>query len=178
MKKYAGLFLAFVFCFVVLAAKGFAEDKFGCVSIDRIGDSYLKAKTYMKSLEDKEKIYTTEIDKKRNEVKQFQEKINLLSDKEKETKTAELDTKIKDLQDFVRQKQSDLRKEQVDKTIELSKDIKDTISKYAEKEGFTLVFDAAALAYQPKGMDITDKIIENLNKDYGSSNTNSKGSGK
>ncbi len=157
-----GVFVGlFVLCNVAMAA-----EKFGYVSIDRVGDAYLKAKEYMKILEDKEKTFTDEIDKKRNEVKAFQDKINLLSDKEKEVKGSELETRIKSLQDLVREKQSDLRKEQVDKTIELSKDIKAAIDKYSAKEGFTLVFDAAALAYQPKGMDITDKVIDILNKEY------------
>lgn len=166
MKKVAVIVLAVFLSLMFIKANVFAAEKFGYVSIDRIGDSYLKAKEFMKSLEDKENQYTTEIDKKRNEVKQFQDKINLMSEKEKEVKGAELETKIKGLQDFARQKQSDLRKEQIDKTIELSKDIKDAINKFATKEGYTLVFDAAALAYQPKGMDITDKIIEILNKGY------------
>ncbi len=166
MKKYLALVIASVLGVMFLVNSAFAAEKFGYVSIERIGDAYLKAKDYMKVLEDKEAVYTADIDKKRNEVKQFQDKTNLLSEKEKEAKGPELETKIKSLQEFVRQKQSDLRKEQVDKTIELSKEIKDTINKYAEKEGFTMVFDAAALAYQPKGMDITDKIIELLNKSY------------
>jgi len=166
MKKFVLAIFALVVCSLVFTNISFAADKFGYVSIDRIGDSYLKAKTYMKSLEDKEAGYTAEIDKKRNEVKQFQEKINLLSEKEKEAKSGELEAKIKTLQDFVREKQSDLRKEQVDKTIELSKEIKDAINSFAAKDGYTIIFDAAALAYQPKGMDVTDKIIEILNKNY------------
>ncbi|MFH1128512.1 MAG: OmpH family outer membrane protein [Candidatus Omnitrophota bacterium] len=167
MKKFSVWVLAFVLGTVFFTGSALAAEKFGYVSIERIGDAYLRAKEYMKNLEDKEAAYTAEIDKKRNEVKQFQDKINLLNDKEKEAKSTELETKIKSFQEFARQKQSDLRKEQIDKTIELSKDIKETITKFAEKEGYTLVFDAAALAYQPKGMDITDKVIEILNKDYG-----------
>jgi Skp family chaperone for outer membrane proteins len=166
MKKTALFFAVTIF---LLGASGTAQaaDKFGYVSIERVGDAYLKANDYMKKLDEKEAGYTSEIEKKKNEVKQFQDKVNLLSDKEKEAKAPELEAKIKSLQDFVRQKQSDLRKEQIDKTIELSKDIKEAINKCAEKENFTLIFDAAALAYQPKGMDITDKIIDILNKDYG-----------
>ena len=166
MKKISVFVLAFVLSVMFFASSVMAAEKFGYVSIDKIGDSYVKAKEYMKNLEDKEATYTADIDKKRNEVKQFQDKMDMLSDKEKEAKKSEFETKIKGLQDFARQKQADLRKEQIDKTIELSKDIKETIIKYAEKEGFTLVFDAAALAYQPKGMDITDRIIDILNKDY------------
>ena len=165
MRK-AAMAAAVIFCFTILAGNGFAADKFASVSIDRIGDSYLKAKEYMKQLDDKEAGYTAEIDKKREELKKLQDKINMLSDKEKEAKSADLENKIKSLQEFVNQKRSDLRKEQVDKTIELSKDIKNAINGYAEKQGYTFVFDAAALAYQPKSMDITDKIIDILNKGY------------
>jgi len=166
MKKIL-VVLAVVLGVAFFAGSAFAVDKFGYVSIERIGDAYQKAKDYMKTLEDKEAGYTSEIDKKRNDLKQLQDKINLLSEKEKEAKNPELETKIKSLQEFVRQKQADLRKEQVDKTIELSKDIKEAINKYAEKDNFTIIFDAAALAYQPKSMDVTDKIIEILNKGYG-----------
>lgn len=166
MKKFSVWVLAIILGMVFFTGSARASEKFGYVSIERIGDAYSKAKEYMKNLENKEASYTAEIDKKRNEVKQFQDKINLLNDKEKEAKSTELETKIKNFQEFARQKQSDLRKEQIDKTIELSKDIKETITKFSEKEGYTLVFDAAALAYQPKGMDITDKVIEILNKDY------------
>ncbi|MDD5595258.1 MAG: OmpH family outer membrane protein [Candidatus Omnitrophica bacterium] len=166
MRKVTLVLLGAVLGLFIFSNVAMAAEKFGYVSIDRVGDAYLKAKEYMKILEDKEKTFTDEIDKKRNEVKGFQDKINLLSDKEKEAKGSELETRIKSLQDLVREKQSDLRKEQVDKTIELSKDIKAAIDKYASKEGYTLVFDAAALAYQPKGMDITDKVIDILNKEY------------
>lgn len=168
MKRCALLSLAIVFSVFVLVPGVFAADKFASVSVERISEAYLRVKEYSKILEDREAAYTAEIEKKRNEVKQFQDKINLLSEKEKEAKNAELESKIKSLQDFARQKQSDLRKEGTDKMMDVSKDIKGAIEKYAEKQGYTLVFDAMALAYQPKGMDISDKIIESLNKDYNS----------
>lgn len=171
MKMSRVLFAALFLGIVAFANNCFAAEKFGYVSIERIGDAYTKAKEYAKALEDKQNAYTAEIDKKRNEVKQFQDKINLLSEKEKEAKINELESRIKSFQEFGRQKESDFRKEQFDKTVELSKDIKNAITKVSEKEGYTLVFDSAALAYQPKGMDITDKIIDILNKEY-------KGTGK
>lgn len=166
MKKVV-LALGVVFLGVIfLTGIASAAEKFGYVSIDRVGDAYLKSKDYMKQLEDKGNTYSADIEKKRNEVKQFQDKINLLSDKEKETKNAELENKIKALQSFVQEKQVDLRKEEGDKIMELSKDITAAIEKCATKEGYTLVFDAAALAYKPKTMDLTDKVIDTLNKGY------------
>ena len=142
----------------------FAAEKFAYVNLGRIFSEYSKTKDYDKTLGDKEAVYTTEREKKLNEIKQFQDKINLLSEKEKEAKKADLENKIKTLQDFDRNQQTELRKEQGEKLKEISKDIEDAIKQYSEKEGYTFVFDDRVLVYQGKGLDITDKVIEILGK--------------
>jgi Skp family chaperone for outer membrane proteins len=164
MKKAAGIFWVAVFGLVVLVGVAQAAEKFAYVNLSRIFSEYNKTKEYDKILGDKENTYTAERDKKVNEVKQFQDKMNLLSDKEKETKKTELENKIKLLQDFDRQKQADLRKEQDEKMKEILKDIEDTIKGYSEKQGYTMVFNDRVLVYQDKTLEITDKIIEILSK--------------
>jgi len=62
-----------------------------------------------------------------NEIKQFQDKLNMLSDKEKEAKKSEFENKIKALQEYDRQKQTDLRKEFNDKKTEIAKDVETAI---------------------------------------------------
>ena len=98
------------------------------------------------------------------EIKQLQDKFNLLSDKEKESKKTELENKVKDLQEYDRLKQTDLRKDQDEKMKEILKDIEDAVKQHAEKEGYTLVFNDRVLVYEVKSMDITDKVMEILNK--------------
>ena len=166
MKRVAVVYGVVIFSLIIMVSVVDAAEKFASVSMERIANGYLKAKEYTKNLDGKEAAYTAEINKKRDEVKQLQDKMTLSSDKEKEAKKAELESKFKDLQELVQQKQADFRKETFDKTMEMSKDIKNTISDYAKKEGYTLVFDAAALAYQLESMDITEKIIQILNKNY------------
>ena len=151
---------------LLLAGVAYAAEKFAYVDLSRIFSEYGKTKDYDKTLGDKESFYTAERDKKVSEVKQFQDKMNLLSEKEKEAKKADLETKVKTLQDFDRQKQADLRKEQDEKMKEILKDIEEATKKYSEKEGFTLVFNDRVLVYQNKSLDITDKILEILNKEY------------
>jgi Skp family chaperone for outer membrane proteins len=151
-----------VFLFTAVAQSQ-AADKFGYIDLSRTFSEYGKTKDYDKALAEKQNAYTTERDKKLNEVKQLQDKLNLLSDKEKETKKADLESKVKDLQEFDRVKQTDLRKEQDDKMKDILKDIEDTVKGYAEKEGYTMVFNDRVLVYQSKGMDITDKIVALLN---------------
>lgn len=157
------LIFAGIISFLTVANAVEAADKFAYVDLSRIFSEYQKTGEYDKSLQVKEDKYNTERDKKIGEVKQLQDKINLMSDKEKEVKKADLESKIKDVQDFDRQQQTDLRKEQNEKMKEILKDIEDVVKEYAEKEGLTMVFNDRVLVYQNKTMDITSEIIKRLN---------------
>jgi len=166
MKKLAMVLAVVIFSLGILVGQSYAADKFAYVDLSRAFSEYGKTKDYDKALTDKETAYDAERNKKVDEVKQFQDKMNLLSDKEKEAKKAELETKIKTLQDFDRQKQTDLRKEQDEKMKEILKDIEGAVKQYSESQGYTLVFNDRVLVYQSKSLDITDKIIEIVNKGY------------
>ena len=152
-----------VFAIAFLATAAYAADKFAYINVDAAAKDYSKATDYTKALEDKEAAYNAEVEKKATEAKQLQDKWNLLSDKEKEAKKSEYEGKFKTFDEFVRQKQTDLRKEYIEKKIEIAKDIKDAVAQFAEKDGYTFIFDGASLVYQPKGLDVTDKIIAILN---------------
>ncbi|MDD4980972.1 MAG: OmpH family outer membrane protein [Candidatus Omnitrophica bacterium] len=167
MRKFMFASLGLLLCVAFIGTTCvLAAEKIACVDLGRIFSEYSKTKDFDKTLGDKQAGYDTERNKKVNDIKQFQDKFNLLSDKEKEAKKAELETKIKSLQEFDRESQTDLRKQFNDKKTELIKDIDDTINRYAAKEGYTLVLSEAGLAYNAKNLDITDKILEALNKGY------------
>ncbi|MDD5561611.1 MAG: OmpH family outer membrane protein [Candidatus Omnitrophica bacterium] len=156
-------------CLVVLSLSLFtgsalAADKFGYIDLSRTFSEYNKTKGYDKTLNDKEKAYTDERDKKVAELKSLQDKLNLLNDKEREAKRGELDAKMKAFQDSDRQKQEDLRKDQDEKMKEILKDIEDAVKKYAVKGGYTMIFNDRVLVYQDKALEITDQIIADLNK--------------
>jgi len=164
MRKATGVFLGIIFVLSILVGVAFAADKFAYVDLSRIFSEYTKTKDYDKVLSEKENAYSAERDKKVNELKQLQDKTNLLSDKEKDTKKKDLETKVKAFQDLDRQKQTDLRKEQDEKMKEILKDIEEAVKQYSEKEGYTLVFNDRVLVYENKSFDITDKIVDILNK--------------
>ncbi|MCK9595315.1 MAG: OmpH family outer membrane protein [Candidatus Omnitrophica bacterium] len=153
-----GLFL------MLSGSKAFAADKFAYIDLSKTLGEYHKTKDYDKTLTDKQNAYNNERDKLIAEVKQLQDKMNLMSDKEKDAKRDDFEKKVKNLQEFDRQKQADLRKEQDEKMQELLKDINDTIKQLADKEGYTMVFNDRVLVYQDKTLDITDKVIELINK--------------
>ncbi len=163
MKKAIMVLWGAIFGLVLFAQVAHAADKFAYIDLSRTFSEYSKTKAYDKALSDKEKVYTDERDKKVADLKAFQDKINLLNDKEREAKRGDLQVKVKALQDYDSQKQADLRKEQDEKMKEILKNIEEAVKKYSEKEGLTLVFNDRVLVYQTKRMDITSQIVNILN---------------
>ncbi|MCK9432909.1 MAG: OmpH family outer membrane protein [Candidatus Omnitrophica bacterium] len=163
MKKIGVVLCGAVIGLALLAGNAMAAEKFAYIDLSRTFSEYSKTKGYDKVLTDKEKSYSEERDKKVAELKAFQDKLSLLNDKERESKGAELQSKVKSFQESDRKKQAALRKEQDEKMKEILQDIEDAVKKYAEKEGYTMVFNDRVLVYQTKSMDITDKIIAALN---------------
>ncbi len=164
MRKSAVVLCGALLSIFVLTGMAQAADKFAYVNLARAFSEYSKTKDYDKTLTDKESKYTAERDKKLAELNSLKDKFNLLSDKEKEAKKSELENKAKAAKDFITQKETELRKEQEDKMKEVLKDIETVVKAYAEKQGYSLVFNDRVLVYQTKSMDITDQIVDILNK--------------
>jgi len=164
MRKTAVVLLGAFFSLALFFGIAQAADKLAYIDLSRTFSEYTKTKGYDKTLTDKEKAYTEERDRKVADLKAFQDKLNLLNDKEREAKKDELQNKVKTFQDYDRQRQTELRKEQDDRMKEILKDIEEAVKKYSEKEGYTFVFNDRVLVYQNKTLDITNQIIDILNK--------------
>lgn len=164
MRKGALVISGLALGIFLITNVGYAEEKMACVDLGRVFEEYKKTKDYDKILEQKQKDYEKQRESKVNEVKALQEKLSLLSDEEKETRKSELEGKITELREFDRNITQDLRKQRDERVQDIFKDIKDTIDSYARKQGFSLVFDKRALIYNEDKLDITDKILNILNK--------------
>ena len=163
MKRFTGIVLGGLLGLFLFSGAAFAADKFAYVDLSKAFGEYSKTKDYDKTLTEKEKAYTTERDKKANDLKQLRDKISLLTDKEKEAKAADFQAKVKSFQEFASQKEGDLRKEQDERMREIMKDIQEAVKNISGKEGYTLVFNDRVLVYEDKSYDITDKVIAVLN---------------
>jgi len=165
MKRGFAVMVGVVFL-AICATGAFAADKLAYVDLSRLFDEYEKTKAYDKILEGKQMTYEKDREKNVDEVKKMQDKMSLLSDKEKEAKKGDLENKIKELQEFDRVQQTDLRKERDEKMKEILKDIENAVSAYSKANSYTMVFNDRVLVYQEKTMDITDGVIKILQGYY------------
>ena len=165
MKKGLAVTAGAVFL-AIFTSVAFAADKLAYVDLSRLFDEYQKTKVYDKILEEKQVTYEKERVKKVDEVKNLQDKMSLLNDKEKEAKKGDLEEKIKGLQDFDRLQTTDLRKERDEKMKEILKDIENAVSSYSKSNGYTLVFNDRVLVYQEKSLDITEGVLKILQGYY------------
>jgi len=163
MRKLTVLVLGGLLGTFLFTGACLAEEKLGYIDLSKTFSEYSKTKEYDKVLTDKENVYTTERDKRANDLKQLRDKINLLSDKEKEAKQGDFQAKVKAFQEFVSQKEGDLRKEQDERMREIMKDIQESVKKIAEKDGYSMIFNDRVLVYQKKNQDITDQVVAALN---------------
>ena len=78
----------------------------------------------------------------------------------------ELQEKVKSVKDFALSKESDLKKERDDRLKEVLNDIEDAVKQYAQKEGYTMVFNDRVFMYKADANDITNKVLEILQANY------------
>ena len=140
------------------------QQKFGYVDLVKVFDSYAKTKESEKSLETSEKAKLEQRKKLVDEIRKLKDELELLTDNVKQEKQTQIDVKIKSLQDFDTSSRDELTKQRDDMLRDLLKHIDTTISGYAKKEGYTFIFNSRFLIYGDTSIDLTDKIIELVNK--------------
>lgn len=173
MKKLLCIVAAIIFLGVI-SKSAFAEMKIGYVDSEKLINEYSKTKTHVALMESKLKEYESERNKKVDEIKDIQNKLSLLSEKEKEAKKNEIENKAKALDTFDQQKQLDLRKEDFDKRKEIVEDITKVINDYGASQGYTIIFHDRALLFADKKLEVTDDVLKKLNNINSSSSKGSK----
>ncbi len=171
MRKGIVIFFLTVISLVIfLTQQSFAAEKIAYVNFVSVFDSYQKTKDYDETLGDLQKTKQKEIEDKVDEIKKLQDKLSLLSEKEKKSKQGDIDNKTKDLQEFQRDAEKELLKTREDRAKEIFKDIEDLIQEIAKQGGYTLILDNRMVLYGSDSLDITKDILEKLNTAYNSKN--------
>jgi outer membrane protein len=161
-KKVMCLVIA---CCCIMSGVSFAAElKIGVLDFRKTGNEYDKAKELRKELEVKRDGTQKEIEEMTAEISKLRDELDLLSESAKEKKQAELREKTREYNEFRRTKSEELLYWRDSKMREITKDIIDTATNFAKKNGYDIILDQMAAVYYSEKFDITDTILKELNK--------------
>ncbi len=146
--------------------QAYAAGKIAYVDLAQAFDKYEKTKTFDETLTEVQTAKEKELEQMANEIKAIEDKMSLLSDKEKEAKKKEMDEKTKKLKQSSQQIALDLRKDRDEKLKEILQDIEKVIQSYAQKNGYDFVLNDKVLLYGAASADVTQDVVDQLNADY------------
>ena len=170
MKYRSKVFVVVVFVVfllnIFLLNEAFAEGRIVYVDLASIFDRYQKTKDYDVNLETTQKGKQDSIDKQVDEIKEMQDKLDLLSDKEKESKQEQINNKTKELQEFQRNAEIDLREVRNERLKEVLQDIQDVVEEIAKKNKYDFILNDRVLLYGNDNLDISKEVLKKLNENY------------
>lgn len=168
LKKRSGLVLGglMFLVFLGISSTASAAGKMGYVDLAQTFDKYEKTKVYDEALASVQSTKEKDLEQMANEIKAIEDKMSLLSEKEKTSKQQELDEKNKKLKQMSQQVALDLRKERDEKLKEILQDIEKVIQSYAQKNGYDFIFNDRVLLYGTATADVTQDIVDLLNGGY------------
>ncbi len=166
LRKAVVLGAVLFFAIFGLSYGAYAAGKMAYVDLSSTFDKYEKTKVYDESLAAAQSGKEKELEQVSNDIKSLEDKMALLSDKEKPAKQQELDEKKKKLTQMSQQIALDLRKQRDEKLKEILQDIEKVIQGYAQKNGYDFIFNDRVLLYGTASADVTQDIIDLLNGGY------------
>ncbi|MEO7988563.1 MAG: OmpH family outer membrane protein [Chryseolinea sp.] len=149
------------------------KDSIVYVDSIKLMNGYTGMKVARKAYEEKVTVWRTNLDSLKSEleskIKDYQAKQSKLTAKEKQLTEELLQTKQQQFVNYQQIISEKVEKEDQELTTQVVGKVNEYIKKYGEEKGYTIIMAATQygnIVYSQKGMDITDKVLEGLNKEY------------
>ena len=171
IRKFGFILFIFSFTFLWIDSATAADvAKIGIVDLQRImesSDAGKAAQAEIKKEKDKMeqelKIKGAEIEELR---KQFERKSMVMSKEKREEKEREGRIKLNDFKSLQQRYRSQLQNLEKRLVNELRKDVFTLVEEIGKKEGYLLIINNFSVIYSPGSIDITDKLIKQMNDKY------------
>jgi len=154
----------------ILTLTGYAADsKIGVFDFEQIMKDSKIGKSAQSKLEKKHKSLAAVLEKKKDELERMDtklEKDRMVMGQDKYTKEKyEIQKKAIDFKELERKSTDEMRQLRQELIAEINKDVIEIIGKIGKKENYLLIMEKtmAGVAYYPKSIDLTDKIIKEMN---------------
>ena len=141
-------------------------EKFAYVDIAKVFDNYQMTKDNDRTLQEAGRKKEEERDALVHEIRQLKDELTLLNDSAKAEKQKEIEKKIGTLQDYDQDAKMELGEQRRTIVQDIFKNIDEAVNRYGERKGIDLIFNDKSLLYQNPKFDITEDVLQELNKEY------------
>jgi len=169
MRKFKSIGVILIFILVFCSQHLFAADvaKIGVIDLQKILETSAAGKSIQSELKKEKDKMEADLQKKGTEIENIQKRLereSMVMGKEmREEKERESRIKINDFKSLQKKYRSDLQKLEGDLMNQLKIDIDEIVQELGKKEGYLLIINKFGVIYSPDSIDVTDKVIGNLN---------------
>jgi len=159
-----------ILCILAVGAAASADQviKLGYVDTNHVFKNYFKTGAASESLADEYDELQTEVDARKQEIenlrKELQTKSSVLSQQRKDEIENAINEKFVELRSFASQADDKLRNMTNQQTQAIVEEIRKIVQQIGTSEGYTVIFDKAVVLYAAPAFDLTDKVLDELNK--------------
>jgi outer membrane protein len=142
--------------------------KIGVIDFQKILETSAAGKAIQAQLKAKNEEMAADLQKKGTEIETISKRIEresmVMSKEMREEKEREHRIKVNDFKSLQKKYRAELQKLQVQLMQKLQADLTAITAEVGKKEGYLLIMDKRGVVYAPTSVDLTDKIIQRLNK--------------
>jgi len=160
------IFLIFIFFSKLSLAADVA--KIGVIDFQKVLETSTAGKVIQSKLKAQNEKMTADLQSKGAEIEKISQRLEresmVMSKEMREEKEREQRIKVNDFKTLQKNYRSELQKLQVELMQQLQTDITTITQEIGKKEGYLLIMDKRGVVYAPTSVDLTDKLIQAINK--------------
>lgn len=162
--RWAVVGAALFFSAGVHAQEPVSIHKIGVVNLGKLFDEYRETKTSEAQLDKLSKEKQTERERIVSEVKTMREELLLLNEQARQERQGEIEQKLKQLSEFDQEVRNTLMRKRDESVKGIFDKIEGVVTQYAKQHGYELILSDRAVLYGIDAADVTDEILNILNK--------------
>lgn len=183
MKHLKLPLLVLVATTLLTATANAAEDKIGYVDMARAFNELEDSKQAKDQLKKDFDVKQKQLDEAQNKLKakkdEFDAKSAMMKPEVKQQKQDELQKDFASLQQTYMQLQQDLSKREGALVQDITRKLRKVVEKMGDRDGYAMILDIGdGVLYYKRHQDITDTVIREYNKEYGTSTAKEAASAK
>lgn len=162
--KTSGILIAALIAFASVPAM--ADTKIAIIDVQRVLDESAAAQSIQTQIEENRKLFQEELSEHEKELRETQKELaeNDISQEEMRERRQNFESQLLETRKLVQQRRRTLEQAANKALTQLREEITKIVASMADKEGYDLILTRQNVILADKDMDLTDEVMETLNK--------------